>query len=101
MSSYGPPPQIPHPTVTGDPLTPRPDRSQVNLSFLFKSEFECLTMSQFVLLQGSQTSQRTMVLWGGSPRVGQPSTWSSPPLVGFWVPLPLCQASTMPPPQSG
>jgi hypothetical protein len=56
-SPYGPPPQVPRPTAPGDPSTPCHDTSQVDLSFLFKSDFKFLNLSHSFLLQGSQTAK--------------------------------------------
>jgi hypothetical protein len=83
-SPYGPPPQVPRPTAPGDPSTPRHDASQVDLSFLFKSDLKFLNLSHSFLLQGSQTGQAPVMTWGGSPAAWQPPTWPTQPPAGFW-----------------
>jgi hypothetical protein len=108
-SPYGLPPQVPRPTAPGDPSTPCHDASQVDLSFLFKSDFKFLNLSHSFLLQSSQTGQAPVMLWGGSLAVWQPPTWPpqppaefwSPPLPhfpGFWHQPPPGQSCSTPPP---
>jgi hypothetical protein len=80
------PPPFPCPIATGDPLGPFPDCSQVNLSYLFKSKFKLLNMSQSFLLQGFLSSQAPIMSWGGSPAAEQPSMLLPPPPIGFWLP---------------
>jgi hypothetical protein len=60
-------------------------------------------MSDYVILQGSQTSQTHVVPWRGSPRAGQPLTWPPPPGAGYWTLMmwgPPRAAFLTPPPQS-
>jgi hypothetical protein len=82
-SPYGTPPPFPHPTTLGDPSTPCANSSQVILTFVLKSESRLLNDSIFVVLQGSQSSQAPMTLWGGSFAAGGPSTWPPPPLASL------------------
>jgi hypothetical protein len=84
FSPYGPPSQIPRPSMPVDPSTPRPDGSQVNL-YLFKLRFqnpnyECV----FAMLHGSQSVQQPVVPYGGSPVVAHSPMWPPPPPAGFW-----------------
>jgi hypothetical protein len=74
-SPYGPLPQVPRLTAPSDPSTPRHNASQVDLSFLFKSDFKFLNLSHSFLLQDSQMGQAPVMLWGGSPAAWQPLTW--------------------------
>jgi hypothetical protein len=108
-SPYGPPPVVPRPTAPGDPSTPRHDASQVDLSFLFKSDFKFLNLSHSFLLQGSQMGQAPVMPWGGSPAAWQPPTWPPQPPAGFcppppphfpdfWHQPPPGQSSSTPPP---
>jgi hypothetical protein len=87
-SPYGPLPQVPHPTAPGDPSTPRHNASQVDLSFLFKSDFKFLNLSHSFMLQGSQIDQAPVMPSGGSPAAWQPPTWPPQPPTRFWPPTP-------------
>jgi hypothetical protein len=85
-SPYGPLPQVLCPTALGDPSTSRHDASQVDLSFLFKSDFKSLNLSHSFLLQSSQMGQAPVMPWGGSPAAWQPPTWPPQPPARFWPP---------------
>jgi hypothetical protein len=76
-SPYGLPTQVPRPTAPGDPSTPCHDASQVDLFFLFKSDFKFLNLSHYFLLQGSQIGQAPVMLWGGSPAASDVAATSS------------------------
>jgi hypothetical protein len=85
-SPYGSLPQVLCPTALGDPSTSRHDASQVDLSFLFKSDFKSLNLSHSFLLQSSQMGQAPVMPWGGSPAAWQPPTWPPQPPARFWPP---------------
>jgi hypothetical protein len=78
LSSYGL-----HPTLSSDPSTPRLDKSHVQFSSFFNSEFKfLLTCQTFMLHGGSHTGPTPVISWGGSPVAGQTSMWPPPPPVG-------------------